>query len=167
MAPVRNRMMIVHDISLKSQKVLLWLYIAEKHLKKEVGRAYCQSESLESNHWSIFLFILEKKDEKKGKGRTNDQSCRHIRADIVVWRQHETWRRLAFFSSSHFHCWATVVKRKKYCIFLKVSSLECQELSTPTQKETMADLMVLQSSSCKLPSAKQALQVTQSLGAMH
>lgn len=100
MAPIRNRMIIVYDITLKSQKVSLWLYIAEKHLKKEVGRAYCQSESLECNHWSIFLFILTEKGWKKGKGRTNDQNCRHIRTDIVVWKQQETWRRLACFHHS-------------------------------------------------------------------
>lgn len=35
---------------------------------------------------------------------------------------------------------------KKYCVFLKIYSLECQELTIPMQWETMSDLLVLQAS---------------------
>lgn len=58
-------------------------------------------------------------------------------------------------------------EKKKVLYFPQNILLEFQELSTPMQKETMSDFMVLQLSSCRLPSAKQTLQVTQSLRATH
>lgn len=46
------------------------------------------------------MLINGNRNSRKELKKVSDQSCRHIRTHIVVWREHETWRRLAF--SLHF-----------------------------------------------------------------